>query len=242
MSFARSFARRIAIIFMSLCLVATFSVTNAQAQHRQTDALELPATVRDQLASSDEKEQILNLIFEESEPHTLEFNGGTTQIYPHAFEDYVVERRSKTSFITYAIRDINADTAVLNLKSIDLQNNNIEEDQYYIFTENPAADAAEVVVQSGHDTIWSGSIDEAQDMAQHQRNERESRAYGTALDACRKSVNSLCAVSGGAGGAIICGLLGLSVVAGIACGGVLALIAMFGCEEAKKRVCRNARG
>ncbi|WP_367317226.1 halocin C8-like domain-containing protein [Corynebacterium pseudodiphtheriticum] len=39
-----------------------------------------------------------------------------------------------------------------------------------------------------------------------------------------------------------CGLLGLSVVAGIACGGVLALIAMFGCEEAKKRVCRNARG
>ncbi|WP_419145633.1 halocin C8-like domain-containing protein [Corynebacterium pseudodiphtheriticum] len=47
---------------------------------------------------------------------------------------------------------------------------------------------------------------------------------------------------GGVGGAIICGLLGLSVVAGIACGGVLALIAMFGCEEAKKRVCRNARG
>ncbi|MFW8571718.1 MULTISPECIES: halocin C8-like domain-containing protein [Corynebacterium] len=68
-----------------------------------------------------------------------------------------------------------------------------------------------------------------------------ARGYGTALDACRRSVNSLYA-SGGAGGAIICGFLGLSVVAGIACGGVLALIAMVGCEEAKKRVCRNARG
>ncbi|QNE90605.1 hypothetical protein H0194_09335 [Corynebacterium incognita] len=56
-----------------------------------------------------------------------------------------------------------------------------------------------------------------------------------------RSVNSLCTVGSGAGAAIVCALLGISVVGGIACGAVLGLISMFGCSGAKQRVCADTK-
>lgn len=43
------------------------------------------------------------------------------------------------------------------------------------------------------------------------------------------------------GGAIACALLGTTGIGGLACAGILGLIAMFGCNGAKERVCGGAR-
>lgn len=43
------------------------------------------------------------------------------------------------------------------------------------------------------------------------------------------------------GGAIACALLGTTGIGGLACAGILGLIAMFGCHGAKERVCGGAR-
>lgn len=50
-----------------------------------------------------------------------------------------------------------------------------------------------------------------------------------------------CVLSVVAPGAIACALLGITGIGGIACAGVVGLIAMFGCNGAKERVCGGAR-
>lgn len=66
-------------------------------------------------------------------------------------------------------------------------------------------------------------------------------SYGSARDACERSVSSLCAVGSGVGAAIACGILGLTVIADLGCAAVAALISQLGYDSAKERVCTDAR-
>jgi hypothetical protein len=154
-------------------------------------------------------------------------------------EDYVVEKRNEDIFIAYASQDSN-DTQVVDRKVISVDESEILIDQQYYLSPNQDQENIDASVVSDGKLIWAGTINQ-EGAVINSVYQTQRPNYGTAHDACVRSVESLCAVGGGVAGWSACAILGFTTgIGGLSCAAVLGLIGMFGCNATKERVCKDA--
>ncbi len=223
-------ARRLGALILSILAVIQLSVGISAASPAKVDVSNLTfvPSVESHLASPSEKSEALE---------TLQSSRNAMNLNP---ENYVVEKRAPGIFITYSAANLGANSAELELVSIDTVANRILEQQRYIFTRDERSNdvTAELVSNGKPVSLANGDLSSQRTPT---ITAMKSLGYGTAKDACERSVSSLCAVGTGVGAAIACGILGLTVIAGAVCAGVAALISQLGCDGAKERVCADAR-
>ncbi len=232
----------------ALSLLPFGSVANTSAAERpQTESADIKA------ADEMERKEVLSIIESSaSEDFTLELNDTESKALQDSeakpikgftfnpTEDYFVEKRSEDIFIAYASQDSD-DTQVVDRKVISVEKSEILIDQQYYLSPNQDQENIDGSVVSDGKLIWVGTVDQ-NGVIISTAYETPNLEYGTAHDACIRSVESLCAVGGGAAGWATCAILGFTTgIGGLSCTVVLSLISMFGCNATKERVCRDAR-
>ena len=244
-SLQKLFASFVAVI----CALFFVEIPSANAEELiNTQSIDLPDDVRQHLADDVEKQEVLRIAFPGTSEPGLSSSRSSTGFFNLNSEDpllvdpenYIVEKRSNDVFIAYSAVKEGEENVTLDIRSINLTTGTVEETQQYYFSPNDVTGEMDAKVVAEGETLWEGAVDQSGNITRTQY-EQPSLQYGTAYDACIRSVESLCAVGGGTGGAIACALLGTTGIGGLACAGILGLIAMFGCNGAKERVCGGAR-
>lgn len=157
------------------------------------------------------------------------------------------EKHSDDLFVVYQSQSLDNSRLSIQKAVVNRESRTIMSFQEFEFTELNSQ-LVQLVVTIDDAKVWQGLIDPNSQISATTFDARQpTRAtslrvdYGTAYDACIRSVDSLCAVGGSIGGHTACVLLGLTTgIGGLGCTAVLGLIAMFGCNATKERVCSGA--
>ncbi|WIM72192.1 hypothetical protein QP028_12980 [Corynebacterium suedekumii] len=115
-------------------------------------------------------------------------------------ENYIVEKRSNDVFIAYSAVKEGEESVTLDIRSINLTTGTVVEAQQYYFSPNDVTGEMDAKVVAEGETLWGRVQLISPEILPVPSTSSLNLQYGTAYDACIRSVDSLCAVGGGVGG------------------------------------------